>query len=237
MARQYAVIGLGRFGMEVAQWLSSRKHSVLAIDSERSLIDKISTEVDRALSLDSTDEDALREARVHEMDVVVVAIGDQNIQNSILTTALLQKLGARKIIARASTELHARILTIVGAHDVVNPEKEMGQRVAQRIAIPGLSELFPLDKNATIAELPIPQSFIGKTLVDLRVRNRYNINIIGVRRTKDTPSEDMDTAPAKNVEATHELELNPSPDTVFQPHDVLVVAGTEQSVKNLAALD
>lgn len=237
MARQYAVIGLGRFGMEVARWLSSRKHSVLAIDSERFLVDKIITEADRALSLDSTDEDALREARVHEMDVVVVAIGDNHIQNSILTTALLQKLGTRKIVARASTELHERILTIVGAHDVVNPEKEMGQRVAQRIAIPGLSELFPLDKNATIAELPVPSSFIGQTLVDLRIRSRYNINIIGVRRSKETQQENMDAAPGESVEVTHDLELNPAPDTVFQLHDVLVVVGTEKSVKSLAALD
>ncbi len=234
MSKQFAVIGLGRFGTEVALWLSEHHYPVLAIDINRNLVQDISKNVDNALSFDSTSESALREARIEEIDTVICAIGDHNIQNNILTTALLKQLGVPRIIARASTDLHARILKVVGADEVVNPEKEMGLRTAQKIVTPGLTELIPLSENAAIAELKVPDSFIGKNIYDLRVRSRYGINVIGIRRLIENSISE--TSGDKDKEKNRNFILTFSPEDIFDKEDILVVAGKEENVKKFAAI-
>jgi len=234
MSKQFAVIGLGRFGTEVALWLTQHHFPTLAIDINRKLVQDISKDVDNALSFNSTNESALREARIEEIDTVICAIGDNNIQNNILTTALLKQLGVPKIIARASTDLHARILKIVGADEVVNPEKEMGMRTAQKIVTPGLTELIPLSENAAVAELKVPESFIDKNIYDLRVRSRYGINIIGVRRLIENAKPETDSS--KDEKEQRNFILTFSADDVFEKDDIIVVAGKEDDVKKFAAI-
>ena len=232
MAKQYAVIGLGRLGREVVEWLSKKGHQVMAIDKRRDRIEEISSKVDNALAFDTTSETALLDARINEMDVVVCAIGDHHVQNSIMTTALLHQIGVKKIIARASTDLHANILKVVGAHEVINPEKEMGDRIAQKIVTPGLSEIFPIAEDATIAELDVPKSFVGKNIIELRIRSRYGVNIIGVRRLK------QGTEPLKETEEPERnFIINFKPDETLQADDVLVIAGAEEDVKKIAEID
>ncbi len=148
-----------------------------------------------------------------------------------MTTALLNQIGVKKIIARASTDLHANILKVVGAHEVTNPEKEMGDRIAQKIVTPGLSEIFPIAKGATIAELDVPKSFVGKNIVELRIRSRYGVNIIGVRRLKYDSKIDDDT---KKQERN--FIINFKPDETLQADDVLVIAGAENDVKKIAKI-
>ncbi len=228
------VIGLGRFGMEVAISLAKRHFSVLAIDKNRKFVDEISEHVEQAISLDATDEDALREAHINEMAVAVVAIGDKNIENSILTTALLRQLGTPRIIARAATDLHARILRLVGATEVINPEKEMGARTAQRISAPGLNELIPLAENAALAELNVPSSFIGRTILEMRVRSRYGVNIIALRRLNISTEVAEEARPSQEMRRA--FILNPDPEEHFRAGDILVVAGTEEDVRRVAAL-
>ena len=234
MSKQFAVIGLGRFGTEVALWLSQHRYPILAIDINRNLVQDISKDVDNALSFDSTNESALREARIEEINTVICAIGDHNIQNNILTTALLKQLGVPRIIARASTDLHARILKVVGADEVVNPEKEMGLRTAQKIVTPGLTELIPLSENAAIAELKVPDSFIGKNIYDLRVRSRYGINVIGIRRLIENSISE--TSGDNDEEKSRNFILTFSPKDIFDKEDILVVAGKEEDVKKFAAI-
>ncbi len=234
MSKQFAVIGLGRYGTEVALWLSQHHFPTLAVDVNRELVQEISKDVDNALCFDSTNETALLDARIQDIDTVVCAIGDHHIQNNILTTALLKQLGVKRIIARASTDLHARILKIVGADEVVNPEQEMGKRTAQKVATPGLTELIPLAKNAAIAELKVPDSFIGKNIYDLRIRSRYGINVIGIRRLKESVKID------ENIDDDNEnlrnFILTFSADDVFKQGDIFVVAGKEDDVKKFAEI-
>jgi len=232
MSKQFAVIGLGRFGTEVALWLSEHHFPVLAIDINRNLVQDISKDVDNAMCFDSINESALRDARIDEIDTVICAIGDHHVQNNILTTALLKQFGVPRIVARASTDLHARILKIVGADEVVNPEKEMGMRTAQKIATPGLTELIPLSENAALAELKVPESFIGKNIYDLRIRSRYGINVIGIRRLKEniTNKENINNEQVRNFILTF------SPEDIFEKDDIFVVAGKEDDVKKFAAI-
>ncbi len=232
MAKQYAVIGLGKLGKEVVEWLSRKGHQVMAIDKRRDRVEEISVNVDNSLSFDTTSETALLDARIDGMDVVVCAIGDDHIQDSIMTTALLKKIGVKKIIARASTDLHANILKVVGAHDVINPEKEMGDKIAQKIVAPGLFEIFPIAEGAAIAELEVPKSFVGKNIIELRIRSRYGVNVIGVRRL--APESEP---PPEGEEPERKFIINFKPEDTLQPGDILVIAGTEETVKKIAEIE
>lgn len=151
-----AVIGLGVFGREVALSLAGRGLPVVAIDSNPDMVEPVKDFVAQALILDATAEEALVDAKIELVGTAVNAIGTDHIQNSILTTALLSHLGVRRIIARATSALHERILLQIGAHEVINPEREMGRRVAQRIALPHFSEVLRFSQGICVAEVPCP---------------------------------------------------------------------------------
>lgn len=241
MAKNTVVIGLGIFGREIAISLSKRGHSVLAVDTDPELIESIKDQVDQAMILDTTDEGALYEAKIEEFETAVCAIGAQHIQNSILTTALLHQMGVPRIIARASDELHARILRQVGATEVLNPERQMGWRIANQIASPGIREVLRLARDVCIAEVPVPPSFVGKTPIGLDVRKKYGVTIIGVQRSK--PGAEGDGLASAEVaegsrlmDGARQLILNMEPEDVFLEHDNLVVIGHEKDVQRLGGL-
>lgn len=232
MALKVAVIGLGLFGREIAISLSRRGVSVLAVDYHEEHVEAIKEHVDQAMILDSTDETALYEARINEFPVAVCAIGNQHMEDSIMTVALLHQLEVPQILARAVTSLHSRILRQVGATEVVNPEEAMGQRVAYRIASPGIHEVLSIGEGVCVAEIPIPPSFIGKNLVELGVRVKYGVNVIGVNRI---PARKGETS-ADNGTTKRKLVLNLNPQEQFLSDDILVVIGSEENVKRISGL-
>jgi trk system potassium uptake protein TrkA len=243
MKPRTAVIGLGLFGREVAVSLARRGHSVLAIDFDIEQVEQIKDSVDQASAMDTTDEVALREARIDEMETVVCAIGAQHIENSILTTALLHQLEVPRIISRAADSLHARILRQVGATEVVNPEQEMGWRVANQIASPGIREVLRLAEDICVAEIPVPSSFVGETPASLDVRQKYGVTIIGVQRLVPAGERDVRTgatevegAGGRPLERNRRLILTIEPNDPFQQDDTLVVIGHEENMKRLSGL-
>lgn len=217
MKTGFAVIGLGRFGLSVARTLTRAGHSVLAIDSRAEMIQEVSPEVEAAVCADTTDEDVMEELSIQSFRCVIVGIGEASMESSILTTALLSQMGVARIVARATHELHGRVLRAVGAHEVVYPEAEIGERVAMRLAQPGLMEQFSLGKNLTLAEVEAPQQMIGKTFVELGVRTRYDVSVVAIRR-------DDDVLP------------NPKADEAVRPGDILIVIGSAIAVKRLTSL-
>ncbi len=245
MAKGTLVVGLGIFGREIAMSLSKRGHSVLAIDRDIDLIESIKDQVDQAMVLDTTDEAALYEAKVDEFETAVCAIGAQHIQNSILTTALLHQIGVPRIIARASDDLHSRILRRVGATEVLNPERQMGLRIANQIATPGIREVLRLARDVCVAEVVVPQSFVGQTPAGLDVRRKYGVTIIGVQRSHLDAGASADSEDVRDNEAmdgtdlldgSRRLILNLEPEDVFRENDNLVVIGHEKDVRRLNAL-
>ena len=152
--RQFAVIGLGRFGFRVAEVLSGKGAQVIAIDKDNIVVEKIRDIVTEAVQLDSTDEEALRECRVEDVDVAVVSIGE-HIESCILTTAILKNIGIKEIVSRAGTKLQAQILKEVGATRVIFPEEDMGLRVANSILAPGVLEYIDLGADYNLAEIEI----------------------------------------------------------------------------------
>jgi len=216
MAREFAVIGLGVFGWHVAVNLSRLGHSVLAIDSDEERVRAAQGELDDLVCADATDEAALRELELDRVGCAVVAIGAEAMEASILATTLLRQIGVPQIVARSLSRLHARVLRAVGAHVVVSPEEEMGERLARRLAQPNVLERVLLGGAAELAELEAPAEFVGKTLVELDVRRRYGVSVVAIRR-------------GSSVLAS--LEQNER----MAPGDVLVVIGTSPAIARLAA--
>ncbi len=222
--RQFAVIGLGRFGCKVAETLAKKGAPVIAIDTNQELVEKVSDFVTKAIQMDSTDEKALVASGIKDVDVAVVSMGE-DIESSVLTTALLKNLDIKEIVARACTPLHAQILKMVGATRVVFPEEDMGIRVANSILSPGVLEYIELGADYTLAEIEAKSESIGRTINELDLRTKYGINVLIVKRKVFEVGE--------NVEETIEKEVKvlPASDYKIQEGDVLVVVGNSEDIE------
>ncbi|NPV46550.1 MAG: TrkA family potassium uptake protein [Armatimonadetes bacterium] len=220
--RQFAVIGLGRFGQRVATGLYQMGAEVLAIDSDAAKVAAIKQQVTAAVCLDSAREEAVRSLGVDNMDAVVVAIG-RDVQASILTTALLQQAGCPYIVARASNELHAQILGMVGANRVIYPEDEEAKRLVRGLASPHVLDQVDLVGDLELAVLKAPRSFCGKSLVELGLRQKYTVNVVAIR-TAETDTQAATT-------------IFPDAHYVLQPQDQLYVVGPSEGLRRLDGLD
>jgi trk system potassium uptake protein TrkA len=212
----YAVIGLGQFGKALALSLARAGQSVLVMDRHPERIQEIADQVDAAVTVDATDERTLQDLGVQRMSTAVVTIGPESMEASILATALLRQIGVPRIVARAVSELHARVLRAVGAHEVLNPEMEMGQRLALRLTQPSIKDALDLGK-ASLAEVESPAQVTGQSLKELDMRNRHGVSVMAIRRGD-------------------EVLANPGADERLQTGDVLVVIGSHDAVHRLAKL-
>lgn len=182
MVGGFVVIGLGVFGRTVALTLARMGLQVLAIDQDEEEAQRVAGDLDAVVSLDATDEVALRELGLEGVSCAVVTIGAEAREASILVTALLRQMGVPRIVARAMSDLHARVLLAVGAHEVISPEAEMGQRLARRLAQPNLLERLELGEGVELAELEAPASFVDRSLVELDIRRRFGVSVVALRR-------------------------------------------------------
>ena len=175
---KFCVIGVGRFGYHVATTLADHGMEVLAVDSNESIIASIRDKVTQAICMRVTDEEALRSIGVEDIDTVIVAMGE-NFSQSILVTALLkQKLKVPTVIARSISAIHKDILQLIGADQVILPEREMGIRLADLLSLP-FSALLRITPTFSIMQLKAPRKFVGKQLVDLKLRDSYHVTCIG----------------------------------------------------------
>lgn len=177
------VIGLGQFGTSVAKNLANLGTDVIAIDRDERRVDAVSDVVPQAMVADATDRNVLAELRIDTLTTALNTIGDQFLEGSILATALLRQLGAPRLIARATTELHKRILLAIGADEIVEPEHEIGAVVARRLARSGLVSQFDLGFNMIAVEIDTPEVWIEQTLADLELRKKRGITVVAVRRS------------------------------------------------------
>jgi trk/ktr system potassium uptake protein len=208
------VIGLGRFGGQVAEALVRLGHEVLAIDEDLAIVQRWAERLTHVVQADSTDEQALRQLGVPEFGRAIVGIGT-HIEASVLTVLALAELGVREIWAKAITAKHGKILSAVGAHHVVYPEREMGDRVAHLIASRML-DYIEFDDGFAIAKTRPPRAAVGQTLAGSALRTRYGVTVVGVKRSNE------DFAYAR-------------PETVVPPDALLIVAGSTEAVQRFAA--
>jgi len=182
MSKQAIVIGLGQFGMALARSLSERGVEVLAVDTREERIRQAAGFAAEAICFDATDSEALARTNPERRDVSICAIGDDSRESSIICTALLRQMGAPRVVGRANGKLHARILQLVGAHEVVNPERDFGERFALRLAHEGVFGELALGEGLVITELRPPRAFAGRTLAELQLPRRYGITVVAIRR-------------------------------------------------------
>jgi trk system potassium uptake protein TrkA len=216
MVGEFVVIGLGMFGRMVAASLAREGQSVLAIDLDEEEVNRMASDLDSVVCADATDESALRELRLERMTCAVVAIGAESMEASILATALLRQIGVPRIVARSLSELHARVLRAVGAHEVVSPEVEMGQRLAHRLSHPNVLDRVSLSAHTELAELEVPAQYVGKTLVEIDVRRRFDITVVAIQRGGEVIS-------------------NLRRDEALRTGEVLVVIGSPDAIARFAA--
>ena len=204
------LIGLGRFGRHIALKLNALNHQVMAIDRNEERVNALLPFVTNAQIGDSTNEEFLSSLGVGNYDACIVAIGD-NFQNSLETTYLLKELGARKIIARASKEMQEKFLLRNGADEVVYPEKQLAAWTAIRCSSDHILEYIELDDEYAIFEVEIPSSWSGKSILELDIRKKHGLNILGVR-------------------TNGKLNMNITPNTVFKYGTSVLVLGQEKTV-------
>ena len=207
------VIGLGRFGYEVATRLAENGIEVMAIDSNESIVASIRDNVTQAICMHVTDETTMRNVGIDEMETVIVAMAE-NFAQSILITALVKKrLGVPTIIARAINDIHAEILMLVGATSTILPEKEIGQRLADSLSSP-FPDLVRLSKNYSVTPFNAPDRFVGRTIGELDLSHHYQINCLGIKI-------------GDQIFTAH-------PEYIIMPGDKLVCAGNTKDLEEAA---
>ncbi|HOP60635.1 MAG TPA: TrkA family potassium uptake protein [Candidatus Saccharicenans sp.] len=214
---KFAIIGLGSFGSYLARTLYDKGHEVMVIDKDKDKIEEAKDFSTQAVWMDSADKESLKALGVQDMDVVVVSLGPE-MEPSILTVLYLHELGVSRIMAKALSGDHGKILEAIGATDVIYPERDMAIRLAQKLSSRNVLEYLPLAENISIQEIVPPESFIGKKLKDLNLTNRYHVQVIAIKQL----------VPEK-------LIFIPGADFVIKDSDVLVVMGEEDNIAELCA--
>jgi len=220
------VIGLGTFGAKTATRLFEKGAEVIAIDKTPELVDKIKDRVTHAVCIDVTDERAIRSTNISDIDVAIVAIGD-NIETSILAVAMLRKLGVGKIIARATGKLHEHVLREIGASEILKVEEEMGEIVASKIVAPHVLQRYNFAAGYSIVELKLGKKFEGKTLVESQIRQNYSLNIVALQKRVPFITEEG--------KSSFRVEINdsPLPMDIIEADDIVVLVGSEKNFNKL----
>ena len=226
--RQVAVIGLGRFGYNVAETLIKKGCEVLAIDRDAAKIELVSDFATYAVECDAADEKALKAISAQNVDAAVVSIGE-NIEASILIVMALKELGVKDIIAKAVTPMHGKILNNLGVSRVIYPERDAAVRLAHSLIAPNVLEYLELIPGFSISELPVPPALAGQTLRESQFRTRYGVSLIGLRKKV--------VKTVKGVTKPEEVfDLNPSADDRLESGQIMVVIGTESDLDRLSKL-
>lgn len=210
---EYAVIGLGRFGSSLAEELQALGNDVVGVDTDRGVIQEMSSVLRQVFQADATSEAALREIGVADLDAAIVAVGSQ-LEHSILITVTLKKIGMPYVVSKAQTDLHGEILRRVGADQVVYPERETGIRLAHRVAVPGAIDYLSISAQMGVGKMVVPDQLVGMSLVDSRLEEKYRLRLLAIIREG-------------------RVLFSPSVREMFAPGDVLLLAGPDEALARL----
>ena len=213
MSKTVAVLGVGKFGRNIAKTLYQEGQEVLVVDKDKNAINEIADFVTHAYIGDTTDERVLNEIGIRDFDYVVISLSS-NIRDSAITTVLCKELGAKYIIAKAVDNIHAKLLEKTGADMVVQPEKEAGIRLAKTLVADNIIDFLELSDEYSIHETRIPSSWIGKTLIQLNVRQKYDVSVVGIRRNS-------------------QMMVNIDPNEPLLQDDILIMIGSNEGLDTI----
>ncbi|OBR96576.1 MULTISPECIES: TrkA family potassium uptake protein [Clostridium] len=211
--KQYIVLGLGKFGASVATTLYNLGNDVLAVDSKEEVVQEISPYVTQAMQTDISDEENLKSLGVNNFDAAIIGVGT-NLQSSVIATLILKEMGVKYILAKANTEIQAKILYKIGADKVVFPERDTAFRVAHSLASENILELIELSSEYGITEIFAFEKWYDKTLKELNIRSKYGINIIAIKRNDS-------------------IYVSPKSDYKISKGDILIVIGKYNEIEDL----
>jgi len=214
MKKQFIVIGLGRFGRSVATALARAGNDVLGVDTSEDLVEDMAPFVTHAVQADATDEKSLKALGISNFDVAVVAIGG-DIQASIMVTMLCKEQGVPKVVVKAQSDIHAKVLDRIGADRIVFPERDMGNKVALNLSSENIIDFIEVSPDYSLMEVDTVKSWVGKTLTELRFRQLYNVNIIAIKNEDD------------------KININPAAADTIETDDSLIVVGSNEDIKKL----
>ena len=224
---RFAVIGLGRFGKKLAIALAMSGAEVIAIDKNRDEIELIRDQVSHSVRLDSTDEEALKAQGVDKVDVVIVSIGQgtgKGFESAVLTVVNLKQLGVKNIYTRAEDLIAGEVFAKIGATEVIYPEIESAQRWAYKLIAPQIGEKIDFAPGYSLARIKAPASFNSKTVMDLQLRQKYNVNLVAIKRDEQSKAKKSEKGGIINV---------PMPSTIIYQDDILMVAGSDADLAKL----
>lgn len=222
MTNRFAVIGLGQFGESIARTLSDSGAEVLAIDIDLDKVEAIKDDVAYAVALDSTDVKALKAQNIQDMDAVVVAIGE-NFEGLLLTTVLLLELEVERIIARAANSQQRMILEKMGIEEILSPEETVGKTVAEMLLHPNMKSFLPLPDDYEIVEINTPSRVVDQTISEIGLREKYNLNLITVKRLYDEKVEGQ-------LQQVEHIIGVPRADTFLKETDIMIILGKSKDV-------
>lgn len=213
--KKIAIIGLGGFGINLATALAKADIEIIAIDSDENKVNQVKDLVMKPVTLDATNKENLISVGIQDVDCAVVSSGPA-LEPSIITVHILKELGVPRIFAKALSLEHEKILSLVGATDVLYPERDVAIKLANQIISPNLIDFIPLESGLIIQEIAPPDAFIGKTLEEIHLRKKYNITVIAIKSI-----------------IPDELILNPGGNHTVKESDILIVLGVAGDIANL----
>lgn len=214
MRKQFVVIGLGRFGSSVAKTLMKLGHEVLALDKHEQAVQSIMNEVTQAVQADAREEETLRALGVRNLDVGIVAIGD-DLEANILITLMLKEMGIPYVVAKAQSVQHGKVLEKIGADKIVYPEQDMGIRLANNLSRTNVMDFIELSLDYSIFEIIAPTQFINKTLGKLNLRAVYKVNVVAIKKGAD------------------QIVIAPGANSVVEEKDILVIVCNKKALSRL----
>jgi len=213
--KRFAVIGLGKFGFYLARSLFERGHDVIAIDIDKDVVQEIKDYSTQAIIADATNKDTLLSLGIKDVDIAVVSLGTR-MDHSILVTLHLKEIGLNEIVVKAITEDHRKILSMIGATEVIFPERDMAEKLAHSLSSPNIMDFLPLTEGVSIMEVVPLKSFVGKSIKDIQLRNKFGVQVIAVKEI-----------------VPERMNLIPAPDTIVKESDVLVLMGRDEDLAKL----
>lgn len=222
---KFIIIGLGTFGASLAEKLTSTGHEVIGVDSKLSKVETLKEKITHTICLDSTDYMAVKHLPLQDTDIVVVCIGEDE-GASILTTALMKQLNAKRLISRAVSPLHETILEAMEVDEIVHPEEETAERWAKKLNITGVVDSFEVTDEYNIIEARVPRKYVGKTLEELGVRRNFNVIILTTIKTVEVKSLIGLTRKVKKVQDIASAK------TLLEENDIMVLYGRMKDIKH-----
>jgi len=215
--KSFLVIGLGRFGRSCAKELCDLGYDVLGVDQNLKLVNEAANHLTHTVQADCTDEDFLKSIPIKDFDSCIIAIGD-NQETSVMATVLLKEYGAKNIVAKAKSDLHAKILKKLGADKIILPEHDMGVKLAHTLCNTNIYDLIDISPEHSIMSIKPPKDWAGKTLGELSARDKYGINIIAIESDEN------------------DANVFPTASTVIEQNDTLIVIGNNENLNILQSM-